>query len=148
MIGNITACDQYRRQEVCDGGIGYGTTCDASPCICICKRQFKMSLFVCSPLHLVIVLLHLDTARTGDKYETSSINSGYSKSMKLRIRNVELVDYGSYRCVAKNSLGETNGLIKLEGITCMNEYDGNMQFVSFSFMVLTLPFYRSIQFYL
>lgn len=35
--------------------------------------------------------------------------------MKLKIRNVGPTDYGSYRCVAKNSLGETDGLIKLEG---------------------------------
>lgn len=35
--------------------------------------------------------------------------------MKLKIRNVTSSDYGSYRCVAKNSLGETDGLIKLEG---------------------------------
>lgn len=35
--------------------------------------------------------------------------------MKLKIRTVGPNDYGSYRCVAKNSLGETDGLIKLEG---------------------------------
>lgn len=57
----------------------------------------------------------LDAARSGDKYETSSTNIGYSKFMKLKIRTVGPADYGSYRCVAKNSLGETDGLIKLEG---------------------------------
>lgn len=35
--------------------------------------------------------------------------------MKLKIRNVGPADFGSYRCVAKNSLGETDGLIKLDG---------------------------------
>lgn len=35
--------------------------------------------------------------------------------MKLKIRNVGPGDFGSYRCVAKNSLGETDGLIKLDG---------------------------------
>lgn len=59
--------------------------------------------------------LLLDAARSGDKYETSSTNIGYSKFMKLKIRTVGPGDYGSYRCVAKNSLGETDGLIKLEG---------------------------------
>ena len=35
--------------------------------------------------------------------------------MKLKIRHVAPGDFGSYRCVAKNSLGETDGLIKLDG---------------------------------
>lgn len=33
--------------------------------------------------------------------------------MKLTIKSVNLGDYGSYRCVSKNSLGETDGTIKL-----------------------------------
>lgn len=57
-----------------------------------------------------------DASRAGDKYETSSTNVGYSKFMKLKIRSVGPGDFGSYRCVAKNSLGETDGLIKLDGI--------------------------------
>lgn len=56
-----------------------------------------------------------DASRAGDKFETFSSNSGYSKYMKLKIRNVGPADFGSYRCVAKNSLGETDGLIKLDG---------------------------------
>lgn len=35
--------------------------------------------------------------------------------MMLKIRNVGPIDFGSYKCVAKNSLGETDGVIKLEG---------------------------------
>lgn len=56
-----------------------------------------------------------DASRAGDKFETLSTNTGYSKFMKLKIRNVGPGDFGSYRCVAKNSLGETDGLIKLDG---------------------------------
>lgn len=56
-----------------------------------------------------------DTSRAGDKFETISTNSGYSKYMKLKIRNIGPNDFGSYRCVAKNSLGETDGMIKLDG---------------------------------
>lgn len=56
-----------------------------------------------------------DASRAGDKFETTSSNTGYSKYMKLKIRNVGPGDFGSYRCVAKNSLGETDGLIKLDG---------------------------------
>lgn len=47
-----------------------------------------------------------DTSRAGDKFETISTNSGYSKFMKLKIRNVGPNDFGFYRCVAKNSLGK------------------------------------------
>ncbi|XP_055849472.1 neural cell adhesion molecule 2 isoform X2 [Episyrphus balteatus] len=57
-----------------------------------------------------------DTSRAGDKYETTSSIHGYSKYMKLKIRNVGANDFGSYRCVAKNSLGETDGVIKLDEI--------------------------------
>lgn len=56
-----------------------------------------------------------DTSRAGDKYETVSTSNGYIKHMKLKIRNVGPNDFGNYRCVAKNSLGETDGLIKLDG---------------------------------
>lgn len=33
--------------------------------------------------------------------------------MKLTIVDVELSDFGSYKCMARNSLGETDGTIKL-----------------------------------
>ncbi|KAH8285758.1 hypothetical protein KR018_002149, partial [Drosophila ironensis] len=55
-----------------------------------------------------------DTSRAGDKYETTSTVSGYTKFMKLKIRSVGPNDFGTYRCVAKNSLGETDGNIKLD----------------------------------
>ncbi|XP_037823931.1 uncharacterized protein LOC119612246, partial [Lucilia sericata] len=54
------------------------------------------------------------TSRAGDKYETTSTVNGYTKYMKLKIRNVGPNDFGTYRCVAKNSLGETDGNIKLD----------------------------------
>lgn len=43
------------------------------------------------------------------------MDNGYNKYMMLKIRNVSLKDFGSYKCVAKNSLGETDGVIKLDG---------------------------------
>lgn len=78
-----------------------------------CGNRSLSWLYLCvrSPFFSLL----LDAARSGDKYETSSTNIGYSKFMKLKIRTVGPGDYGSYRCVAKNSLGETDGLIKLEG---------------------------------
>ncbi|XP_026292997.1 lachesin-like isoform X1 [Frankliniella occidentalis] len=53
---------------------------------------------------------------SGNKYEAVSTDNGYNKYMLLKIRNVGPDDFGSYKCVAKNSLGETDGVIKLDEI--------------------------------
>jgi hypothetical protein len=52
---------------------------------------------------------------SGDKYEAVSTDNDYKKYMMLKIRSVKHNDFGSYKCVAKNSLGETDGIIKLDG---------------------------------
>ncbi|XP_059486912.1 lachesin-like isoform X2 [Neocloeon triangulifer] len=57
-----------------------------------------------------------DMIVSGDKYEAVSTDDGYKKYMMLKIRNILRKDFGSYKCVAKNSLGETDGLIKLDEI--------------------------------
>jgi neurotrimin len=62
--------------------------------------------FSCLKLVNFSPFLSTDTSRAGDKFETISTNNGYSKYMKLKIRNVGPNDFGFYRCVAKNSLGE------------------------------------------
>ncbi|XP_068909845.1 neurotrimin-like isoform X2 [Tenebrio molitor] len=49
----------------------------------------------------------------GAKYEPVLVDNAYKVHMKLTIRSVSFADYGSYKCVAKNSLGETDGTIKL-----------------------------------
>ncbi|KAK9504961.1 hypothetical protein O3M35_009127 [Rhynocoris fuscipes] len=36
------------------------------------------------------------------------MDNGYNKYMMLKIRSVSRSDFGSYQCVAKNSLGETD----------------------------------------
>jgi len=43
------------------------------------------------------------------------VESGYKVYMKLRIRNLTLEDFSEYRCVAKNSLGGSDGTITLYG---------------------------------
>ncbi|CAD6234465.1 GSCOCG00001939001-RA-CDS [Cotesia congregata] len=53
----------------------------------------------------------------GEKYEFSSHSDSlqmneYKVHMKLTIKRVELADYGSYKCISKNSLGATDGTIK------------------------------------
>lgn len=39
--------------------------------------------------------------------------STYKIDMTLRIKSVGPSDFGSYKCIAKNSLGETDSTIKL-----------------------------------
>lgn len=48
-----------------------------------------------------------------DKYQPSSYETEYRVVMRLAIRNVAMSDLGAYKCVAKNSLGDTDGVIKL-----------------------------------
>lgn len=43
------------------------------------------------------------------------MDSGYNKFMMLKIKNITKDDFGFYKCIAKNSLGETDGIIKLDG---------------------------------
>ena len=43
------------------------------------------------------------------------MSNDYKMTMILIIRNIVLSDFGSYRCVAQNSLGKTDGLIRLYG---------------------------------
>lgn len=53
---------------------------------------------------------------SNSKYDSMLLDSGsYKSKMHLRIRNLKPEDYGSYTCFAKNSLGETEGSIKLYG---------------------------------
>nr|XP_012216576.1 PREDICTED: lachesin-like isoform X1 [Linepithema humile] len=49
----------------------------------------------------------------GEKYVLSFSDNVYKVHMKLMIRSVAMSDYGSYKCISKNSLGETDGNIKL-----------------------------------
>lgn len=49
----------------------------------------------------------------GGKFESALLDNAYKVIMKLNIRSVGPADFGSYKCVAKNSLGETDGTIKL-----------------------------------
>ncbi|XP_014292688.1 uncharacterized protein [Halyomorpha halys] len=65
-------------------------------------------------LRLVTCDRGVDLSVSGEKYEAVSVDNGYNKYMMLKIRSVTTSDFGSYQCVAKNSLGETDGLIKLD----------------------------------
>lgn len=57
---------------------------------------------------------------SNEKYSTTFMESSYRTSMKLTIKNLTTSDFGSYRCISKNSLGETEGSIRLYGkLTCI-----------------------------
>ncbi|KAJ4439325.1 hypothetical protein ANN_07447 [Periplaneta americana] len=47
------------------------------------------------------------------KYEPVLLDNAYKVHMKLTIKSVAPSDFGSYKCVSKNSLGDTDGSIKL-----------------------------------
>ena len=50
------------------------------------------------------------------KYNKSYNLSIYRRAhMKLTIKNLSAGDFGNYRCVSKNSLGETEGSIRVYG---------------------------------
>uniref|UniRef100_A0A1B6KD26 Ig-like domain-containing protein n=1 Tax=Graphocephala atropunctata TaxID=36148 RepID=A0A1B6KD26_9HEMI len=47
------------------------------------------------------------------KYTTETSENSYRATMKLTVHNLQPRDYGNYRCISKNSLGETEGSIRL-----------------------------------
>lgn len=47
------------------------------------------------------------------KAENSVGTPSYKTHMKLTIANIQEKDYGTYKCVAKNPRGETDGTIRL-----------------------------------
>ncbi|XP_023290067.1 neurotrimin [Orussus abietinus] len=54
-----------------------------------------------------------ETIANGDKYDQVLLDNAYKVHMKLTIQSVSESDYGSYNCYSKNSLGSTDGSIKL-----------------------------------
>ncbi|KAK6626602.1 hypothetical protein RUM44_009076 [Polyplax serrata] len=53
----------------------------------------------------------------GSKYEPQLVDNAYKVHMKLIIKSVSPSDFGTYKCVSKNSLGHTDGSIKLYQVT-------------------------------
>jgi len=56
---------------------------------------------------------HLTFCLSGERFVPETFESGYKITMRLTIYEVDIQDFGAYRCVAKNSLGDTDGAIKL-----------------------------------
>lgn len=54
---------------------------------------------------------------SSNKYEViNTVISSFESRMVLTVRKLALVDVGGYRCVAKNSLGEVDSVIRLYGL--------------------------------
>ena len=56
------------------------------------------------------MVLNSITHRADDQF-----HSMYKLDSRLHIKNLQQKDFGSYKCVSKNSLGETEGSIMLYG---------------------------------
>ncbi|KAL2734019.1 neurotrimin-like isoform X1 [Vespula squamosa] len=63
-----------------------------------------------------IVPQALDIFISGGKYEPILLDNNYKVHMKLTIHSVNTSDYGSYKCVSRNSLGDTDGSISVYAI--------------------------------
>lgn len=60
-----------------------------------------------------LVISVLFACISGNKYIQEVFENVYKVVMKLTIVDVNIDDFGTYKCMAKNSLGETDGSIKL-----------------------------------
>lgn len=49
----------------------------------------------------------------GSRYEQSLSHNAYKVHMKLFIRSVGEEDYGAYKCISRNALGEIDGTIQV-----------------------------------
>lgn len=50
-----------------------------------------------------------------NKYQLREEHDSYKTKMKLKIMSLDEKDFGSYKCVAKNTIGEKEGLVRLYG---------------------------------
>lgn len=70
------------------------------------------------------------------KYQVQDVTrSLYEAKMSLTVRSFQKEDVGSYRCIAKNSLGEVDSSIRLYG---------NKTIILIFFMIIPLPFISEI----
>jgi hypothetical protein len=76
-------------------------------------------------------------------YRAESITStpSYKTHMRLFISNIQPSDFGTYKCVAKNPRGETDGTIRLYGKFEMFCF---CTFAPFSFALLVYTHYNII----
>ncbi|XP_054710344.1 lachesin-like [Uloborus diversus] len=59
------------------------------------------------------------------KYETHLTANGYKVHMKLIVKNLDKNDFGIYKCVSKNALGETAGSVNLYKVKATSVFNRN-----------------------
>ncbi|CAL1263926.1 unnamed protein product [Larinioides sclopetarius] len=61
------------------------------------------------------------------KYELTEEADSYRINMQLKIKNLEEKDFGHYKCVAKNTLGDKEGFVRLIGSSDVSKNDSPMK---------------------
>ncbi|GIY80719.1 hemicentin-1 [Caerostris darwini] len=61
------------------------------------------------------------------KYELTEESESYRINMQLKIKNLEEKDFGHYKCVAKNTLGDKEGFVRLIGSSDATKNDSHMK---------------------
>ncbi|XP_045496843.1 lachesin-like isoform X2 [Colias croceus] len=56
-------------------------------------------------------------SQTDKRFEITAVERGYEVDMKLKIKKVGRSTFGTYSCISKNSLGDTDGTIKLYSLS-------------------------------
>ncbi|KAG1687906.1 Lachesin [Nymphon striatum] len=65
------------------------------------------------PLPMTSWRKYNDLIMSNNKQETSVVEKNYKLYMTLKIRSLQIEDFGAYKCCATNTLGEREGLIRL-----------------------------------
>ncbi|CAH0672728.1 unnamed protein product [Chilo suppressalis] len=56
-------------------------------------------------------------SQSDKRFEIASVERGYEVDMRLKIKKVGRSTFGTYSCISKNSLGDTDGTIKLYSLS-------------------------------
>ena len=80
------------------------------------KRGVGEHVYVANGTEECISMLYLTTIfLSGNRFHVRQQVNNYVTRVSLKIFNVKKEDFGTYYCVAKNSLGKSDGLVKLSG---------------------------------
>lgn len=81
-------------------------------CIIILTFSSRRWCYLCTMWHRLPKPISFINV-TDENYKVETITKLYEVTMRLVVRSVRTQDFGSFRCVATNSLGQTDGKIKI-----------------------------------